>query len=241
MTTTKGPRLWVLLVGLHDQSQAFAGDIAGWEQQIRKMNPQAIVFSMNNPAHGEEQLRPFGVRKNFDRAVQTMAQQMETGDKALVFLVSHGNVNVLANSAGSQNYEHWTGAEINQSLALLVPHETGIIISACFSGSLIPALKHPRRWILTAAAANRNSFGCDFFNKQTFFTEALLQQQSSVNLSLSTWFSRTNQVIREKESAMKLTPSSNPQLWLGPMVQSRATSSMASFWLPLSVNEKPDN
>ncbi len=230
---TRKPRLWVLAAGLNDQSKAFEGDVEGFTRAVKEVNPEAVVLAMNNPHMGGELKRPFGTRENLRRALQLMGERMNKGDSALVLLSTHGHVNVLAVGAGNEAYPLINGQELGQLLLPLKAHPTGIIVSACYSGSLINSLKEPNRWIMTAAAPNRNSFGCNFSSTQTFFVKALLDNMGSNPESLEAWFNGTRNSVHTMELAAKVPLSSNPQLWVGPrMEKSLAGYGLMPFFRP---------
>jgi Peptidase C13 family len=44
-----------------------------------------------------------------------------------------------------------------------------VIISACYSGVFVPVLANPRTLVITAAAADRSSFGCEDRATWTYF------------------------------------------------------------------------
>lgn len=231
--STRAPRLWVLAAGLHDNSKAFEGDVLAMQQAMARINPDAVLLTMNNPHAGGELKRPFGTRDNLRRALQTMGSRMRSGDTALVFISTHGHINRLAVAAGNQNQPDLTGQDLNQMLAPLLPHATGVIVSACHSGSLIPALRSPNRWVMTAAAADRNSFGCNFHGQQTFFVQALLKNFSEATQDLTAWSAATNKTVLSMEQAQRLSPHSNPQLWIGPGMQRvLAGNRLAQFFKP---------
>ena len=46
---------------------------------------------------------------------------------------------------------------------------TVVVVAACYSGVFVPALRGPNRIVVTAAAADRPSFGCGEEDKYTFF------------------------------------------------------------------------
>src|SRR5665213_3526507 len=50
-----------------------------------------------------------------------------------------------------------------------------IVISSCFSGQFVPALEGDNRVVLTAARADRTSFGCGESDQFTFFDYCFLQ------------------------------------------------------------------
>ncbi len=230
---TRAPRLWVLAAGLHDNSKAFEGDVLAMQEALSRLNPNAVVLTLNNPHAGGELKRPFGTPDNLRRALQTMGSRMRSGDTALVFISTHGHINRLAVAAGNQELPAMTGQDLNQMLAPLVPHATGVIVSACHSGSLIPALRSPNRWVMTAAAADRNSFGCNFHGKQTFFVQALLKNMDEADNDLPSWSAATNKTVLMMEQAQRLSPHSNPQLWIGPSMQQQlASNRLSRFFKP---------
>lgn len=221
-------RLLVLAAGLSDQSKAFSGDVQGMIESIQSKQQDVLVWRMWNPPFGAKPQVPFATRETLRRAIGEMRDVARPGDRILVMLTSHGNQDVLANGAANKHYRPIRGAELREMLMPLTEWETGVVISACYSGSLIPALQHPKRWIMTAAAADRNSFGCAFHEKQTYFIQGLLSTFAGPAQGLDAWHSAISQQIRAKEDAARLTPSS-PQLWVGPMVQ-RHRQSLATFW-----------
>ena len=97
------------------------------------------------------------------------------GDRCLVFLTSHG--------------ERGTGLWLARSDRALRPAElahalsqgcaavpTVVIVSGCYSGGFAAgAMARPNRVILTAARADRPSFGCQARRSYTFFDECLLR------------------------------------------------------------------
>ena len=91
------------------------------------------------------------------------------------------------------------------------------VISACFAGQLIGAMKGPKRIILTAARGDRTSFGCGEQDEFTFFDTCLLSEfDRSANFSeLAT---RVDECVTKRETAMSVSPPSEPQYWLGPEV-----------------------
>src|ERR687897_3204640 len=51
-----------------------------------------------------------------------------------------------------------------------------VIISACYSGVFVPALADSRTLVITAAAADRPSFGCEDGATWTYFGEAFFNR-----------------------------------------------------------------
>ncbi len=91
---------------------------------------------------------------------------------------------------------------------------TVVVLSACYSGSFIPALAAPNRMIMTAAREDRSSFGCGEEDTYTFFDGCILQV-----LPASTTFENlaTNVAVcvERRETQMSLVPASSPQMSMG--------------------------
>lgn len=229
-TTAPTGRLLVLAAGLSDETKAFPGDVLGAVEGATSLRPDALVWSLWNPPFGEKPSAPFATRESLRRAIAEMREVARPGDRILIMFTSHGHQDLLSNVAANRRYPPIRGAELRDLLMPLSDWDTGIVISACYSGSLIPALRHPKRWIMTAAAADRNSYGCQFHGKQTYFIQSLLSTFVGPKVGLDYWHNATARRVRVGEEAAKLTPSL-PQLWVGEAVQ-HYRHSMASFWHP---------
>ncbi len=223
-------RLLVLAVGLSDETKAFPGDVNGVVASVRSLRPDALVWQMWNPPFGEAVTAPFATRESLQAAVAEMRAAARPGDRILVMLTSHGHHNLLAHVAANRRLPPLQGQDLRELLLPLAEWDTGVIISACHSGSLIPALRHPRRWILTAAAADRVSYGCQFHGSQTYFIQALLQAQAGPEMGLDAWHAQAAQIVRRGEDLAKFTPSL-PQLWVGAAV-APYRQSLRGFWQP---------
>jgi len=104
----------------------------------------------------------------FTEAWKATAQKAPDG--CLVFVTSHGHeegviFGMLTRSPA--NMADLIGKVCGE-------RPTVAIISACHSGVFIPALSGPNRMVMTAARADRTSFGCGQDNVYTFFDECLI-------------------------------------------------------------------
>lgn len=89
-----------------------------------------------------------------------------------------------------------------------------ILISACYSGGFIDALQDEHSLILTAAAADKASFGCAHENEYTYFGEALFRSIEDRPYQFIKNFSEAIEKIRQRELSENLIPS-EPQLFVG--------------------------
>jgi hypothetical protein len=90
-----------------------------------------------------------------------------------------------------------------------------IVVSACYSGGFIDALKDENTLVLTASASDRTSFGCGNRSDSTFFGEAMFQQGLAQSDSMLAAFESAKERVAVREKAGKFKPSSDPQMYIG--------------------------
>lgn len=90
-----------------------------------------------------------------------------------------------------------------------------VIVSACFSGAFIAPLMDDDTIVLTAAAPDRSSFGCQPQRDWTFFGDAYFNRSVRGGASLIPAFDQAKRLIEQWEREQNLTPPSNPQRFLG--------------------------
>lgn len=92
-----------------------------------------------------------------------------------------------------------------------------IVISACYSGAFVDALKGPHTLVATAAAADRTSFGCGSESDFTYFGEAVFKEQLQRQFSMVSAFKAAAVSIEKREQREKLE-ASRPQLSVGQSI-----------------------
>lgn len=95
-----------------------------------------------------------------------------------------------------------------------------IVISACYSGGFVEALKSPYTIVITASDATSTSFGCAHENEWTHFGEAYFNEGIVQNPSFIEAFEIARNAIAQREKAERLEPS-NPQLFVGEAIRER--------------------
>jgi hypothetical protein len=95
-----------------------------------------------------------------------------------------------------------------------------IIISACYAGAFIDALKNPQTIIITAAAADRTSFGCSNDRDLTYFGEAFYRDALPGASSLRSAFDSAKTAIAARESREHVE-ASNPQAYFGAELEAK--------------------
>lgn len=89
-----------------------------------------------------------------------------------------------------------------------------IVISACHAGAFIPILKDPSTIIITAAAADRTSFGCSDDRDLTHFGGAFYRDALPTAATLDQAFATATASIARREASEHITPS-KPQAYFG--------------------------
>jgi hypothetical protein len=91
---------------------------------------------------------------------------------------------------------------------------TVVVVSACYSGVFVPQLAKPNRMVLTAARPDRTSFGCGQSNRYPYFDDCFLSSMAA-SRDFSVLAAAVGDCVRRREIAEKLTPPSEPQVWVG--------------------------
>ena len=100
---------------------------------------------------------------------------------------------------------------------------TAVILSACFSGVSIPALRGPNRFVFTAARRDRPSFGCSESDKYPYFDACAIEALPNAK-GLIDFADIVRACIAKREDDEGLRPRSEPQLFVGPAFRDNATT-----------------
>jgi hypothetical protein len=158
-------------------------------------------------------------------ALKGLASHMDL-DKDVLFLAisSHGSEDpAIAVSDFDFPLQSLTPAELADALREAGIRWRVIIISACYAGGFIDALRDPQTIVLTAAAADRTSFGCGSDNDLTYFGEAFYRDALPHAASLREAFDSAKAAIAAREHNEHETPS-NPQAWFGEDLEKKLTA-----------------
>lgn len=217
-----GARIWYAGFGLDSGTGAFRGDVDLAESQLKAINTQILSYKLDNQVQTKELDRPFAHLGSIQSTIKHISQQVKDQDLAVILMTSHGNVGFIANQIGNLRYGNIMAHHINTVLRNLKETPTILIISACYSGSLIPTLEARNRIILTAASKDKSSWGCSPLDKNTFFIDALFGKEFNPTLSLNEIFEQTKARIAKREEEQKLTPS-EPQIFVGENMRKLAS------------------
>ncbi|WLG96513.1 C13 family peptidase [Pseudomonas sp. FP198] len=157
--------------------------------------------------------RPMATRENLRRAAATLAERSGPEDLVFIYLTSHGSSeHELVLDQPRMELADLPADELAAVLAPLKNRDKVIVISACYSGGFIPALKDERTLVMTASRADRVSFGCSEEANFTYFGDALFAQALNQTDDLEQAFKRAKGIVAEREQADNFE-ASEPQMW----------------------------
>jgi hypothetical protein len=161
---------------------------------------------------------PFATIGNLALALQGLGERMDTEkDVLLLFITTHGAPGRLAIEFPGLGLR-----DLEPGILLRLLDEAGIkhrvlVISACYSGSFVPALRTPDTLIMTASRADRTSFGCSNEREWTYFGDALFNRALRQTYSFTDAFAAAKSEVTQWETAAKLEPS-EPQIAVGSRI-----------------------
>ena len=157
--------------------------------------------------------RPMATRENLRRAALALAERSGPEDLIFIYLTSHGtSEHELVLDQPRMELADLPADELAAVLAPLKNRDKVIVISSCYSGGFIPALKDERTLIMTASRADRVSFGCSEEANFTYFGDALFVQALNQTDDLEQAFKRAKATVAERELADGFE-ASEPQIW----------------------------
>ncbi|WP_349736257.1 C13 family peptidase [Pseudomonas jessenii] len=157
--------------------------------------------------------RPMATRENLRRAALALAERSGPEDLIFIYLTSHGtSEHELVLDQPRMELADLPADELAAVLAPLKNRDKIIVISSCYSGGFIPALKDERTLIMTASRADRVSFGCSEEANFTYFGDALFAQALNQTDDLEQAFKLAKATVAERELADGFE-ASEPQIW----------------------------
>ncbi|MDI3273992.1 C13 family peptidase [Pseudomonas sp. AL03] len=157
--------------------------------------------------------RPMATRENLRRAAATLAERSGPEDLIFIYMTSHGtSEHELVLDQPRMELSDLPADELATVLAPLKNRDKIIVISSCYSGGFIPALKDERTLIMTASRADRVSFGCSEEANFTYFGDALFAQALNQTDDLEQAFKLARATVAERELADSFE-ASEPQIW----------------------------
>ncbi|MBE9401569.1 peptidase C13 family protein [Acinetobacter albensis] len=168
---------------------------------------------INNPATRTE--TPIASRTSMELALRRIGQQMNReSDVLFLYMTSHGLANQFEMENAPLDLKDVDPKWLKETLDKSGIRWRVIVISACYSGSFVPALQDDNTLIITASAADRASFGCSNEADYTYFGRAFFDQAMRENNSIGAAFEQSKATVAQWETAQGFE-ASEPQWSIG--------------------------
>ena len=153
------------------------------------------LLLVNNPATLSRY--PLATLTNFETAVDAVAEKMDRDNDILfLLLTSHGtDDHLLYVAMDPLPLDSIAPEDLADVFAKAKIRYKVIVISACYSGGFIDALKDDTTMIVTAARADRSSFGCGSDSDITDFGRAFLVDGLNRNVTFTGAFAEANKLV----------------------------------------------
>ena len=163
-------------------------DVVDLAEELSASVPAFAVRSviLSNYTGGSNSQYPLAISSAVDIAVRFILNHSEPDDLVVVAVSTHGGPGLLAQEVGQVSLPSLSAEDLRRSLSPLADRRTIIILilSSCYSASLIPSLKMANRIMITAARSDRTSFGCQADAEHTVFGRAMVDAFARSNQSL---------------------------------------------------------
>ncbi len=164
--------------------------------------------------------RPLATLSNLRAALKGLGERMDLEqDLLLLFLTSHGSENheLYVNLLGLP-LDQVKPADLKQALADSGIRWKVLIVSACYSGGFIEQLADNRTLVITAARADRTSFGCGPDSDFSYFGRAYFINALNQTTDLLTAFELAKTEVTRREGDEERL-ASEPQIASSPLIE----------------------
>jgi Peptidase C13 family len=178
------------------------------------------VLLVNNPRTATT--LPLATATNLSQALAHLGEVMDTEQDVLVlYITTHGSqTHDLALTYGALELDDITPESLRAMLDRSRIRWRVVIVSACYSGAYIDALRDDRTLVMTASDATHTSFGCGTESDFTYFGRALFDEALRKTHSFERAFAAARVSIAQREKR-EGEESSNPQIWVGSAIRAK--------------------
>src|SRR5690606_13453769 len=180
-----------------------------------------VIGLVNHPDSLEDaSARPLATLDNLSLALAGMGQAMDPDeDVLLLFITTHGSEDheLLAGLPPVVDEEIGPG-ELAGAIDASGIRNRVVVVSSCFSGGFLPALRSPDALVITAARKDRTSFGCGASSHVTWFGQAWLVEGLNRHDGFIQAFEEARREVARREEAEGFS-ASYPQIHVGERIR----------------------
>jgi hypothetical protein len=178
------------------------------------------VSLINNPKSVTK--TPIASSTSLSMALKRVGQVMDKDEDILVlFMTSHGSEqHHFTLNFWPLQFNALDPARLRALLDESGVRDRVIVVSACYAGGFIDALKNEHTLVITAAAKDRTSFGCSNEAEWTYFGKAYFDEALRQTYSFVDAFDRAKPVIAGREKQQNFE-GSDPQIFVGSAIREK--------------------
>lgn len=222
--------MYVLAFGGDASENVFRNEV----DYIERLFPQRfdaegrVLALLNHP--DTVATRPLATATNLERGLAAIGARLDPAeDIVFVYLTSHGSdTHELYINQPPLAFDQVTPQRLRAALDASGIRWRVVVVSACFSGGFIDALRDPQTLVVTAARADRTSFGCGSESEITWFGNAFIAEALNETTDLREAYEIAVATIAEREKAEEFEPS-EPQWDAGDRVMAQLAAWRAGF------------
>jgi len=172
------------------------------------------VSLISNPAVADEY--PMATLTSLRHVLRSIGERIDPQeDIVLLHLSSHGSLaNDLAVEFQPLQLQQITPEDVRTALDDAGIKWRIVVVSACYSGGFVDALKDDNTLVVSASDASHASFGCGNGSAFTYFSQAYFNEALRQTWSFENAFNLARESIAKRERDERLEPS-NPQIAIG--------------------------
>lgn len=212
--------LYAIGVAGDGTENVFRNEVDYFDALMRqRFHARGVLTLVSNPDSISGKPQPLASYDNLYDAVTGVAAKMDREqDILLLYLTMHG----MPEHQLALYFPPYMDDALEPDDLRFVLDKAGIrnrvlVVSACYSGGFIGALRDPHTLVLTAARSDRASFGCGADSTITFFGHAWLVDGLTATTDFAQAFSAARAKIGRWERARDIEPS-QPQISQGAKI-----------------------
>ena len=181
-----------------------------------------VVTLINHADSLDKAPAPLATYDNLYDALARIGATMDRDqDLLLLYLTMHGTEDHELAVQLQPLLEDWlTPQDLRDALDDAGIRNRIVVISACYSGGFVPALRSPDTLLVTASRADRASFGCGTASEATYFGRAWLVDGLNRSTNFIAAYDIASKLIAQRERKEDFEPSL-PQIDVGARIGKR--------------------
>lgn len=232
---------YLLAFGADGNEDVFRNEVVYAEQLFsRRFGMRGRTLTLLNHPETTGEL-PLATLSNLRLALAGISARMDRNEDLLVlFLTTHGTEDhQLYVDLQPLPLDWITPDDLRAALDGAGIDWRVVIVSACYSGGFVDTLATPMSLVITAAAADRPSFGCGAEADITYFGRAFLAEALNQTTSFTGAFELARERVGELERAEDFEPS-EPQMRIGALMTQKLSDFSARLPDSAAVEFQPE-